>query len=47
MLLLQRTVTALGHEGPGDFIADPLGKSSRRRREREVAPHLFAGVQGS
>jgi len=43
-LLLQRTVTALGYEGPGDFIADPLGKL-RRRREREVAPHLFAGVQ--
>jgi MurNAc alpha-1-phosphate uridylyltransferase len=44
LLLLQRTVTALGYEGPGDFIADPLGKL-RRRREREVAPHLFAGVQ--
>jgi N-acetyl-alpha-D-muramate 1-phosphate uridylyltransferase len=44
LLLLQRTVTALGYAGPGDFIADPLGKL-RRRREREVAPHLFAGVQ--
>ena len=44
VLLLQRTVTALGYDGPGDFIADPLG-GVRRRGEREVAPHLFAGVQ--
>lgn len=44
VLLLQRTVTALGYEGPGDFIIDPQGRV-RRRREREVAPHLFAGVQ--
>jgi N-acetyl-alpha-D-muramate 1-phosphate uridylyltransferase len=44
VLLLQRTTTALGYEGPGDFFLDPLGVL-RRRREREVAPHLFAGVQ--
>lgn len=44
VLLLQRTVTALGYEGPGDFFVDPQGRV-RRRREREVAPHLFAGVQ--
>jgi len=44
VLLLQRTTTALGYEGPGDFFIDPLGVV-RRRREREVAPHLFAGVQ--
>jgi N-acetyl-alpha-D-muramate 1-phosphate uridylyltransferase len=44
VLLLQRTVTALGYDGSGDFIVDPLG-TVRRRREREVAPHLFAGVQ--
>ncbi len=44
LLLLQPTATALGYEGPGDFILDPLGRI-RRRREREVAPHLFAGVQ--
>ncbi|HEX7966935.1 MAG TPA: nucleotidyltransferase family protein [Stellaceae bacterium] len=44
LLLLQRTTSALGYEGPGDFIMDPLG-GVRRRREREVAPHLFAGVQ--
>jgi len=44
LLLLQRTTSALGYDGIGDFIVDPLGKV-RRRREREVAPHLFAGVQ--
>ena len=44
LLLLQRTTTALGYDGIGDFIVDPLG-AVRRRREREVAPHLFAGVQ--
>ena len=44
LLLLQRTTSALGYEGVGDFIVDPLG-GVRRRREREVAPHLFAGVQ--
>jgi MurNAc alpha-1-phosphate uridylyltransferase len=44
LLLLQRTTTALGYDGVGDFIVDPLGQV-RRRREREVAPHLFAGVQ--
>ena len=44
LLLLQRTVTALGYDGRGDFILDPKG-GLRRRGEREVAPHLFAGVQ--
>ena len=44
LLLLQRTATALGYSGPGDFLVDPLGRV-RRRREREVAPHLFAGIQ--
>ncbi|HZB89945.1 MAG TPA: nucleotidyltransferase family protein [Stellaceae bacterium] len=44
VLLLQRTVTALGYDGPGDFIVDDKGRL-RRRREREIAPHLFAGVQ--
>jgi MurNAc alpha-1-phosphate uridylyltransferase len=44
LLLLQRTATALGYEGRGDFMLDPLGRV-RRRHEREVAPHLFAGVQ--
>jgi N-acetyl-alpha-D-muramate 1-phosphate uridylyltransferase len=44
VLLLQRTVTAVGYEGSGDYFLDALGKP-RRRREREVAPYLFAGIQ--
>jgi N-acetyl-alpha-D-muramate 1-phosphate uridylyltransferase len=44
LLLVQRTVTAIGYDGPGDFIVDPLGRL-RRRRETEVAPHLYAGIQ--
>jgi len=44
VLLLQRTVAAVGYEGSGDYFCDPLGRP-RRRREREVAPYLFAGVQ--
>jgi MurNAc alpha-1-phosphate uridylyltransferase len=44
VLLLQRTVSAFGYDGPGDFFIDALGRP-RRRHEREVAPHLFAGLQ--
>ena len=44
VLLLQRTVTAIGYDGLGDFVLDPMG-IPRRRKESEVAPHLFAGVQ--
>jgi len=44
VLLLQRTVTAVGYEGGGDYFLDPLGFPTRRR-EREVAPYLFAGIQ--
>ncbi|HKM69651.1 MAG TPA: nucleotidyltransferase family protein [Stellaceae bacterium] len=44
VLLLQRTVTAVGYEGSGDYFLDALG-TPRRRREREVAPYLFAGIQ--
>ncbi|HYM03013.1 MAG TPA: nucleotidyltransferase family protein [Stellaceae bacterium] len=44
LLLLQRTTSAIGYDGAGDFILDPVGRL-RRRAEREVAPHLFAGVQ--
>lgn len=43
LLLMQRTTTALGYDGPGDFIVAPDG-SFRRRKEREIAPHLFAGI---
>ncbi|MBV8118791.1 MAG: nucleotidyltransferase family protein [Alphaproteobacteria bacterium] len=44
MLLLQRTVSSVGYDGSGDYLVDPEGKP-RRRREREIAPYLFAGIQ--
>jgi MurNAc alpha-1-phosphate uridylyltransferase len=44
MLLLQPTVTAVGYDGSGDYLLDQSGRP-RRRREREIAPYLFAGVQ--
>ena len=43
-LLMQETVPAVGYEGRGDFFLDQLGVP-RRRRENEVVPFLFAGVQ--
>jgi N-acetyl-alpha-D-muramate 1-phosphate uridylyltransferase len=43
-LLLQRTVTAVGYEGSGDYFLDASGKP-RRRGEHEVAPYLFAGIR--
>jgi MurNAc alpha-1-phosphate uridylyltransferase len=44
LLLLQATATAVGYDGIGDFALDPQGLI-RRRREREVAPFLFSGIQ--
>ncbi len=44
VLLMQRTTNAVGYEGPGDFFLDPMGLP-RRRRQREVAPQVFAGVE--
>jgi N-acetyl-alpha-D-muramate 1-phosphate uridylyltransferase len=44
MLLLQRTVTAIGYEGFGDYFLDASGRP-HRRGEREIAPYLFAGIQ--
>src|ERR1051326_2125562 len=44
VLLFQRTVSAVGYEGQGDYLLDPLGVP-RRRGEREIAPFLFSGVQ--
>jgi MurNAc alpha-1-phosphate uridylyltransferase len=44
LLLLQRTVTAHGYEGQGDFFLDPLGRATRRHGGA-VAPYVFAGVQ--
>lgn len=44
VLLFQRTVTAVGYEGIGDYFLDPLG-TPRRQAEREVAPYIFTGIQ--
>lgn len=44
LLLLHQSVFAYGYEGMGDFVMDPAGRV-RRRREREVAPFVFAGMQ--
>jgi MurNAc alpha-1-phosphate uridylyltransferase len=44
VLLLQRTVNATGYDGDGDYLLDPAGRP-RRRREREIVPFLFAGIQ--
>ncbi|MDP6882690.1 MAG: nucleotidyltransferase family protein [Rhodospirillales bacterium] len=44
LLLLHETVNAYGYQGRGDFLADPLGRLTRRP-ECEVAPFLFTGVQ--
>lgn len=44
VLLLHNTVTAVGYDGRGDYFLDRIG-NPRRRREREVAPYLFAGIQ--
>lgn len=42
-MLLAPSATSVGYEGYGDFAMDPSGRL-RRRREREVAPFVFAGV---
>ena len=45
MLLLQKTVSAVGYEqNRGDFFIDPAG-TPRRVGTGEIAPYLFAGVQ--
>jgi MurNAc alpha-1-phosphate uridylyltransferase len=44
LLLLQPTASAVGYDGPGDFVIDQEGRV-RRRREWEVAPFLFSGIQ--
>jgi MurNAc alpha-1-phosphate uridylyltransferase len=44
LLLLQRTTTAIGYDGPGDYFLDPAGVPRRRRLE-QVAPFVFSGVQ--
>lgn len=45
MLLLQKTVSAVGYEqNRGDFFIDPAGRP-RRVGSGEIAPYLYAGVQ--
>jgi len=44
VLLLQRTATAVGYDGRGDYFLDARG-TPHRRRQAEVAPYLFAGIQ--
>ncbi len=44
VLLVHRTFQVHGEAGRGDFALDPWGVP-RRRREREVTPYLYAGMQ--
>lgn len=44
LLLLHSTVEAYGYDGVGDFFLDPVGRLIRRR-EAEVSPYLFTGIQ--
>src|SRR5690606_10880663 len=44
LLLLQPTVTAIGYGGKGDFVMDQEGRL-HRRKEWQVAPFLYAGIQ--
>ena len=43
LLLLAATSSSVGYGGRGDFVMAPDGRLSRRR-EREVAPFVYAGV---
>jgi MurNAc alpha-1-phosphate uridylyltransferase len=44
LMIVQRTTSAIGYEGVGDFAVDALG-NVRRRAEREVVPYLYAGIE--
>ncbi len=44
LLLLHPTVMAVGYDGIGDYFLGAEGRP-RRRREGEVAPFTFAGIQ--
>jgi MurNAc alpha-1-phosphate uridylyltransferase len=44
VLLVHRAAQLPYYVGPGDFAVDPLGVV-RRRKEREIVPYLYAGVQ--
>jgi MurNAc alpha-1-phosphate uridylyltransferase len=43
-LMVHSTVRAVGYDGRGDFLVDPLGVAARRP-EGHVAPYVFTGVQ--
>jgi MurNAc alpha-1-phosphate uridylyltransferase len=43
-LMVHSAVRAIGYDGAGDFMVDPLGVV-KRRREGHVAPFVFTGVQ--
>jgi MurNAc alpha-1-phosphate uridylyltransferase len=44
LLLLHPTVYAFGYDGAGDFKLTTDGRI-QRRKEREIAPFVFAGIQ--
>ena len=44
VVLVQRTFQTQAETGPGDFALDGWGRV-RRRREREIVPYIYAGVQ--
>lgn len=44
VLLVNRTCQTQAETGPGDFALDPMG-FVRRRREREIVPYIYAGIQ--
>ncbi len=44
LLMLHPMAAAHSYEGRGDFLLDSLGRL-RRRRERQMAPFVYAGVQ--
>jgi MurNAc alpha-1-phosphate uridylyltransferase len=44
VLLLALASSSVGYTGRGDFALDPEGRL-RRRREREVVPFVYTGVQ--
>lgn len=44
LLLLQPAAAVAAYTGMGDYFLDQLGKAARRR-ERQVAPFVFTGIQ--
>lgn len=44
LLLVNPVVNSGDYRGPGDFVLDQMGHI-RRRREREIVPFVFTGIQ--